>query len=176
MDLSNYKIKYREQFQFFRVSEHYVSYLKNFDSNVCDNYHERRTHIGIVIEINNKLYVAPLTSRGKEYLIKNKKYRRTVFLIEEGNLGFIRLGNMIPVPESELSLIIISELEDSRYKDLLLEQYIFLRKSKNRDKIREQANKLYSKRYYNDDFFLADIMCDFKKLETAYDNWKVNHT
>jgi len=175
MDLSNYEIKLRKSFQFFRVSDIYVEYLKSIDKNVCDNYSEGRTHIGIIIEMYSKLYVAPLTSEGKEYLLNNKKYKRIVHSIENGNLGFIRVGNMIPVPASELHPIIISELDDTKYKSLLLDQYLYLKKEKNTESIRKMANKLYSKRYNNDNYFLSDIMCNFRELEVACEDWENSH-
>lgn len=170
MDLTNYEIKLRDTFQLFLVTDKYINYLKKYDSNVCDNYFENRTHIGIILEINDIFYIAPLTSAGKEYL-KVKKYRRIVHQIENGDLGFVRIGNMIPVPLSELSVLIISSLEDKKYKDLLLEQYTYLRKKENHDEIINQANALYRLRYNNDNYFLADIMCNFKLLEEKYHNW-----
>lgn len=42
MDLTSYKIKLRDTFQFFIVTDRYINYLKNYDSNVCDNYFENR--------------------------------------------------------------------------------------------------------------------------------------
>lgn len=102
-----------------------------------------------------------------------KKYRRIVHQIENGDLGFVRIGNMIPVPPNELSVLIISSLEDKKYKDLLLEQYTYLRKKENHDAIIYQANDLYRLRYNNDNYFLADIMCNFKLLEEKYHEWTI---
>lgn len=56
-----YVIKKRKHFQFFIVSDKYINYIKGYENKVCDNYGEKRTHIGIVIEIDNIKYVAPLT-------------------------------------------------------------------------------------------------------------------
>lgn len=175
MDTTKYEIEYREEFQFFRVSNEYISFLKEIDNNVCDNYDEDRMHIGIIIQVNHQLYVAPLTSKGKVYLKTIKKYKRIVFEIDNGDLGFVRIGNMIPVPKSELKPVFIVNVKDTKYKDLLLDQYIFLRKEVNRTAIRTLANKLYTKRYHNDKFFLADIMCNFKELEKACKKWEETH-
>lgn len=78
---------------------------------------------------------------------------------------------MIPVPLSELSVLIISSLDDKKYKDLLLEQYTYLRKKENHDEIIKQANDLYRLRYDNDNYFLSNIMCNFKLLEEKYHDW-----
>ena len=37
-----YEFKIRPKFGFFHVNEDYVEYLKEKDSNVCDNYNEAR--------------------------------------------------------------------------------------------------------------------------------------
>lgn len=176
MDLSNYEIKIRENFQFFKIRDEYINYIKTYDKNVCDNYHEGRTYIGILFEINNLIYFAPLTSAGKEYL-NLKKYKRIVYPINEGELGYIRLGNMIPVPKEELRLIIISEInEDAEYRTLLLNQYIALKKTEVKKKIILKARKLYDIRYNNTNHYLNDLICDFKLLEEKCVIWSADTT
>ena len=171
MYMKNYAITGKDNFQFFRVNDNYVKYLRKYDKNVCDNYNEGRAHIGIVLVVNNIHYVAPLTSKGKNYLIENQKYSRIAYPIDNGNLGFVRIGNMIPVPKEVIYPIIISELNEGNYKNLLLNQYLFLKKEENRIEIRKMANQLYAKRYNNDKHYLSDIMCNFKILEEKCIQW-----
>ena len=44
MDLSNYEIKIRENFQFFQIRDEYINYIKTYDKNVCDTI-TREEHI-----------------------------------------------------------------------------------------------------------------------------------
>ena len=165
MENMEYKIKFRDTLHFYTVSNKLIEAFKAVDSNVCDNYNERRAHIGIILEVHDKMYLAPLTSNNKKYLKENAKYKRIVYPIENGELGFVRIGNMIPIVESEVSPVIIANIENVKYKNLLINQYSFLRKTETIHRIRSQANKLYEKRLNNDRYFLADIMCNFKLLE-----------
>ncbi|MEG1475415.1 MAG: type III toxin-antitoxin system ToxN/AbiQ family toxin, partial [Longicatena sp.] len=128
LDLTNYEIQVRDNLHFFYVNDRYVRELQKIDPNICDNKGNRRAHIGILFEIQGILYLAPLTSTGKTYLENNKKHKRIVYPLENGELGYIRIGNIIPVPRSELTPIIISEINDDLYKNLLLDQYNFLSK------------------------------------------------
>ncbi|NCC55774.1 MAG: hypothetical protein EOM11_09910, partial [Erysipelotrichia bacterium] len=97
MKVREYEIKYRDKLQFFKVYDKYINELRKIVDNVCDNKNEKRLHIGIVLVINNRLYLAPMTSNGKKYLLTNKKHRRIAYPIKNGELGFIRIGNMIPL-------------------------------------------------------------------------------
>ena len=173
MDIRNYEFKLRKGLGLFFVNDEYIDYLRTIDKNVCENYSEKRAYIGILLEVNDKKYVAPLTSPNKEYL-NHKKYRRIVHRIDNGNYGYVRIGNMIPVNENLVYPVIIAETKDEKYKDILLEQVKYFRKSEVIKEIREKANKLYFGRYDNNNYYLSDIMCNFKLLEKALDDYKYN--
>jgi len=170
-----YEIKKRKDFQFFVVSDKYINYLKEYENKVCDNYGEKRTHIGIVIEINNIKYVAPLTSNDKDYLLFNKKLSRLVHPIENGKLGFIRIANMIPVPISELTPIFLRDVNDSKYKDILHSQYLFLKKEVNHTSIMKMAYKIYDIRCNFHNHYLHSDICNFKLLENLCNKWNSNY-
>ena len=80
------------------ITNQYVEYLRNFDDVVRENKEERRRYIGVVFEINNQKYYAPLSSPKKN--MKNKWKAPDIFKIDKGYLGVINLNNMIPVPDS----------------------------------------------------------------------------
>ena len=138
MDFEKYEFKLRKKFGFFYVKEEYINYLKLYDQNVCDNYHETRPYIGIIIEVNNHKYLAPLTSPSKKYL-SYKKYRRIVHPINNAKNGYVRIGNMIPVTVDVIEPVIISAVEDEFYKNILLEQLLYLRKDYVIEKISEYS-------------------------------------
>ena len=132
-------------------------------------------YIGIIIEVGHKKYLAPLTSPGKEYLVKSKKHRRIVHPIKNGEYGFVRVGNMIPVNEKVVKPVIIAEIEDEFYRNILIERNLYLRKDYVIDEIRNQAHNLYSKRYNKDNYFLSDILCNYKLLESMCSEWELTH-
>jgi len=125
---------------FFYVSDEYITFLKQFDSTVPNNYGGSRPYIGIVIEIDEIKYYAPLTSpKPKHCKMKNDKdFRR----IDGGKLGAINFNNMIPVPDTAIIPIIINDVSDEQYKRLLQNQYAFIQKDK--DAIKRTATNLRS--------------------------------
>ena len=62
-------------FKFYTISGKYYSYLKAFDNRIPNTENEKsnRPFIGIVLDINNYKYYAPLTSPKKKHLkMKNQ--------------------------------------------------------------------------------------------------------
>jgi len=49
-------------FHLFRASNDYIEFLRMYDNKVLFNKDERRPYVGIVLQINNFNYFAPLTS------------------------------------------------------------------------------------------------------------------
>lgn len=174
MDLKKYEFIKRRNFGFFYVSQDYVDFLRELDNNVCDNKGSSRPYIGIVLEVNNNKYLAPLTSpyhynekgeKNKKEYLNNKKYKRIVHPINDEEFGWVRVGNMIPVYRDVIEPIIIAELSDEKLKNRLIEQWNYFKNLDVVKVIENQANELYSKRYDNDNYYLADIVCDYKLLE-----------
>lgn len=158
--------------KFYTVSNEYISYLKTIDSKVPDNYSGTRPYVGILLEINGHKYLAPLTSyKPKQDEIADNKI--TVFkLYEKGNpsnkLGMISLNNMIPIIESEISMINFSE-QNKKYATLLTSQINFI--SSNQDDIVKKAEKLYKVVTVSKTEHFCKISCNFTLLEKNYKNF-----
>lgn len=125
----------------YKISDNYIEYLRQFDDTISLNKDNKRPYIGVVLVINDFNYFAPLTSPKK----KHRTMKNTIdfMKIAEGRYGAINLNNMIPVIESELIKIDINNIEDIEYRNLLQNQYRYLKGKK--DKIKENAEKLYEK-------------------------------
>jgi protein AbiQ len=78
-----------------KIKEDYIEYMNKFDSKVYYNKGEGRPYIGILFEINNFKYYAPLSSPKEKHqnMPENIKYVK----IQNGEFGLLNLSNMIPV-------------------------------------------------------------------------------
>lgn len=149
----------------YRVEEEYVKYLKGFDNKVDNHEDDKsiRPYIGIVLNIDNNKYYAPLTSPKEKH--KRMKDNIDFIKIKNGRYGAINLNNMIPILESELIDIDINNFEDEPYKEILINQAVFIRKNSKR--IQDSAEKLYRKvviEQSEDDKKLISRCCDFSLL------------
>ena len=100
----------------YSISDEYINYLRTFDCKVYDNKENTRKvtrkYLGIVLKINDFNYYVPMSSpKTNDYI--NNEIRKSIIPIiriishEEKNKkyslkGTLRIGNMIPVPDSEL--------------------------------------------------------------------------
>lgn len=124
----------------YYINESYIDYLRNYDSKVPENKNSTRPYIGVVLEINEMKYYAPLTSpKPKHKTLKNSVDFRK---IDGGKYGAINFNNMIPVKDDAVQLVDISSIADIQYKNLLTHQIIQLRKD--RKNILNTAFKLYN--------------------------------
>jgi len=139
----------------YEISDDYTNYMQQyFRSTMLENKEEIRTYtrkyVGVVIEINNFKYFAPLSSpKDSDYVdgkIRNsssiifrmiKNYSTNPIL-----LGTIKLNNMIPVPESEIKLYDYKNEKDLRYKSLIEDEINWI--NHNITRIRKTAQSLYS--------------------------------
>lgn len=144
------------------ITNQYVEYLRNFDDVVRENKEERRRYIGVVFEINNQKYYAPLSSPKKKYEKISEK-APDIFKIDKGYLGVINLNNMIPVPDSEIIRIDIESISDEKYKNLLRDHAKFI--NSNHEKIRKKAKVLYSIVKNNANSNLKKRCCNYELLE-----------
>lgn len=103
--------------QFYNVTNDYINFLKKYDSKVLDNKKEHRPYVGIVLEINDIKYYAPLSSPKPKH--KHMKNSKDFWKIHQGIYGAINFNNMIPVLDKALLLININSLTDEKYKRLL---------------------------------------------------------
>lgn len=149
-----------ERLQFFNISDEYVEYLYQFDKKVPFNKNSGRPYIGIVLEVNNTKYFAPLFSPKPQH----RKYSDNPSYMRIGkDYGIIRFNLMLPVIDSELKHINFDDIEDVKYRNLLLAQNNFIQR--NSIKILEKANKLYNWVIIDKKEFFVSISCDFRLLE-----------
>ncbi|MCW6683023.1 type III toxin-antitoxin system ToxN/AbiQ family toxin [Aerococcaceae bacterium NML160702] len=124
----------------YYINESYIDYLRNYDSKVPENKNSTRPYIGVVLEINEMKYYAPLTSpKPKHKTLKNSVDFRK---IDGGKYGAINFNNMIPVKDDAVQLVDISSIADIQYKKLLTNQIMQLKIDK--QNILNTAFKLYN--------------------------------
>lgn len=113
------------------VKTEYCNFLRKYDKKVPYNFDKkkRRPFIGVLFEVNNCLYFAPLTSpKSKHLTMKNSL---DFYRIDSGKLGAINFNNMIPVKENNIEIINHKNIDDSQYSKLLKEQLRFLIRNQN---------------------------------------------
>lgn len=149
-----------EKLKFYNINNDYINYLYKFDNKVPYNKQQKRPYIGIVIEINNIKYFAPLFSPKKTH----SKYSDNPTYIRIGTqYGIIRFNNMIPVINSVLNYIDFNDIKDIKYRNLLIAQNKFIQQ--NTERIRKKAEKLYEIVTIDKKQFFVDLSCNFKVLE-----------
>ncbi|MGL5415539.1 MAG: type III toxin-antitoxin system ToxN/AbiQ family toxin [Clostridium sp.] len=146
----------------YKVSEEYIDYLRKYDKkNIKVNKGEKRPYLGVVLEIDNIKYFAPMASPKPKHM--NMKNSIDFIKINAGEHGVINLNNMIPVSEKALIKYNIEAEENIMYKNLLYIQLKFIEKENK--KILKNAKKLYEKvTIYNSEFFSSKC-ANFKLLE-----------
>ena len=165
-----------ENLQFYYVSDKYISHLKKFESHIWSNSDKgnQRPYVGIVIEINKHKFYAPLTSAKAKY--EKWKDSLTVIKVEYKHefLAIICLNNMIPVPNSEITLADIKNCPDENYKNVLNKELIGIRNKQ--DKIIRTANNLYNEISKKDNpkpliKRIRKVCFDFISLESKFDEY-----
>ena len=161
--------------KWYIVNKEYVDYLKRYDEKIQNiNYkNSSKPYIGIILSINNFDYYVPISSAKPKHYSMNEN---TDFVkITDGNkiLSAINLNNMIPIFESDITMLNYGEL--SRYflfKDKtselkyisLLRREIFFINNRSRDLL-ERAKSLYEIKYNTPYTSMARRCCDFNLLE-----------
>jgi protein AbiQ len=159
--------------KFFTVDEGYIQYLKGFDTNVPDNYSSTKPFIGILFNINELDYIAPLTSaKPKHAKIKNSS--PTAFKVFDGTtegdlLALVQLNNMIPVRKANITKLDVSS-QDLKYQFLLFKEINYIRAHS--DKLLKKASKLYELVVNKKVPDLVKISCSFSDLEKASSSYK----
>ena len=155
-------------FKLVKVDYKYCDYLRKYDNRVAYNKDKKelRPFVGVLFEINDVEYFAPLTSPKPKHL----RMKNTIdFLrIDGGKLGAINFNNMIPVTVDNYSLVDLNKkvnsVSERKYQKLLREKLDWL--NENYTQIKNKSFKLY--KLYNDKRLSSNIMdrcCDFKLLE-----------
>lgn len=156
-----------ERLKFYNIDDEYIKYLYEFDKKVPFNKNSKRPYIGIVFQINKTTYFAPMFSPKQQH----SKYKANKTYIKIGNnLGIIKLNNMIPVSMEYLKYIDFNDIQDKKYRNLLIQQNNFIQL--NSDKIREMANKIYKFVTIDRKDFFIHICCNFLLLEKVSEDYK----
>lgn len=144
-----------------RVDEDYCNFLRKFDNKVAYNYDykKNRPFVGVLFEINDCKYFAPLSSPKPKHL--KLKSKIDFLKIDGGRYGAVNFNNMIPVSDKN---VVIINIKNDKYGELLKRQIYWLNRHK--EKLYNQSKKLYS------DYIcgklnrnIAKRCCNFKLLE-----------
>ena len=150
---------------FYIIDDNYIEYLSRFDKHIAYNKNQKRPYIGVILVVENHYYFAPLFS-------PKQKHNLTFFKIinekTKNDLGIIRFSDMIPVPQESVYLLDIKN-KSYGYKRLLFEQYSYINKPDNKQKIIDKAEKIYNivteDKKSKVSKFYKDLSCNFKLLE-----------
>ena len=151
-----------------KIDQKYCNYLRKFDNRVTYNFDkkENRPFVGILFQINNCEYFAPLSSPKPKHL--KMKNNIDFIKIENGLYGVVNFNNMIPVQNNNYTIILLNkkftDLDSKQYQELLKNQLTWL--NENYIQVKNKSSKLYnlySKGKLNDR--IMKRCCDFKLLE-----------
>lgn len=113
-----------------RLESNYCDFLRKFDDKVPYNYKEKelRPFIGVLFEINDCMYFAPLSSPKTRHLKLRAKL--DFMKIDNGKLGAINFNNMLPVTEKNIIEINLNKKcltkKEEQYIKLLKKQLFWL--------------------------------------------------
>ena len=163
---------------FYIIDDDYIKYLSEFDKHIAYNKNETIPYIGVVIMVNEHYYFAPMFSpktKHKSYK-ENLTFFRMLSIKGKNELGIIRFSDMIPVPQECVSLLDVTD-KSYAYRRLLSEQYKYINRPENKQKIMDKAEKIYnivtgtSKGKMAK--FYKSLSCDFKLLEEKCLNYNI---
>lgn len=152
-------------YRIVEIDPTYIDYLYAFDDKVPVEHpgHNSRKYLGILFDIDNRQFYAPMSSPKPKHLTINP-HAPDVYKIDDGNLGIINLNNMIPVPEEAIIFFDISGVQNEKYRILLTDQARIFHRDETR--IKKKAERLYDMRYRdNTKESVKDRCCDFRLLE-----------
>ena len=157
------------QFNLYTINRQYSSYLGYYDDKVrLEHGVHSRPYVGIVFEINEHKYFAPLSS-------PRDRFRRIpdnqidFIKLENGALGGINLNNMIPVIDGQYNEIEI-DINDT-YGNLLIDQLDIINSREVINKISNNSKKLLTTHIVENNVSLQKRCCDWEKLEKAARNY-----
>ena len=126
--------------KFYTVSDEYITYMRRFEKHIYSNNkadsQNRHTYTGVLLNINNMNYFAPLVSMKEKYLKFNDKL--DIVLLKP--YAVINLNNMMPVPDSEVFLLDFRK-QEKHYRDLLKKEWAICKAKQ--DRIINYAERLY---------------------------------
>lgn len=143
----------------YEVKKEYLEYLSKYDNNVRQKSDRRYT--GVLISDKDVDYCVPLTCQIKE---RNKKLTVNI-KDKERTIAQLTINNMIPVKESVINIVDISNDKDKNY---LNKEVAFLRKENNMVNLLKKAQYiqevLFNPKSYDYNFF-KKLCGNFELLE-----------
>ncbi len=152
----------KDKIRIYEVKSEYIKYLSNYQSHIYlhNEGKNKRKYIGVILEIKNTKYFAPLSS----YKSKHRHMKESIDMVKIKDYAVVNLNNMIPVPDSQIIAININEEKDLSYRYIL--QAESREVNRQRDKIKRNAEIVYSHKQHNGDkTALAKRTNDFQFLE-----------
>ena len=156
---------------FYEIDNKYLDYLRQYEKHIHFTTGEKanRKFIGVILEIGEIKYYAPLTS-------KVKKNHNTDFHIYYNNeiTANIRINNMIPVRDASLIKIFDykinanDNIDELKYKVLLKKEMKYI--NENIDRLNKLVEKIYNGKIRNPSIF------DFKYLEERAKEYNGNNS
>lgn len=161
----------------YSVSDEYINFLRCYDNRVYSNKQNSRKvtrkYLGIVLDVESFLYYVPMSSPKKSDYINNKIRKSIIPIIrmiskDENTIntslkGTLRIGNMIPVPKSELVLYEPKLEKDSNYKILIEKELEFI--EKNEEMIKKYAKIVYNQKTKDYNVSYIKNVVNFRLLE-----------
>lgn len=124
---------------------------------------------GAVLEIGNIKYYVPVSSF-------SKRQEANILIRVAGDVqevkGSLRFNYMIPVPDACIDKLVIKDIKDIKYRELLNKEYMFCKL--NSQRITSKAKSIYDRVINNKKQILTNNSCDFKILEKAYNEYISN--
>lgn len=111
-----------------RIDSDYCNYLRKFDNKVPYNFNDKelRPFIGVLFQINNLMYFAPLSSPKPKHL--KLKSKLDFLKIDNGKLGAINFNNMLPVTKRNIMKLDLDKKcitkKEEKYINATLDQNI----------------------------------------------------
>ena len=161
-----------------KLDSNYCDYLRKYDKRVPYNYDrkELRPFVGVLFEVNNCMYFAPLSSPKEKH--KTMKTTIDFMKIDSGKLGAINFNNMLPVTEKNIIELDLDKecltKTEEKYTKMLKEQIFWL--NRNESRLYAKSKKLYDN-YVNGklNHNIAIRCCNFTLLEEKCKEYNENN-
>ncbi len=160
-----------ERLRIYRITDHYIGYMRAWDKKVQYNKAPLRPYVGVVFTFAGHQYFVPMESPKPNHV--NIKSAKHIMKLAGGRYGILGFNNMIPVHKDALIEVDIEAETDEKYRGLLQRQIAFCNKKK--ADILDHAQNTYFDVVNKNNQFLIGISCDFKKLEKACKYYDKDH-
>lgn len=161
-----------ESLALYRISDRYIRFLSGIDRRVPYNKGNHRPYIGVVLSVGEYRYFVPMESPKPNHI--NIKPDTHIMKLDGGRYGLLGFNNMLPVPDSALTLLDIDAEQDAQYADLLHRQITFINRHK-AEVLNHAAKTYYKACNAQPNSFFRNVCCDFKKLEHSCKRYNPNY-